>query len=156
MLKGAVHRLMESYPQIYLACHRRHIRDDESGRVLTMQQSTLLQHLHPVRAISLRNLAEHIGLTPSTVSIAVSRLAHWGYVRRRKSQQDRREIRLTLTPSGLRVQQATTVLDPDLVAGFLRLMPPSELEAAVRGIELLARYASLHSIKRQRNRKDDA
>jgi MarR family transcriptional regulator, organic hydroperoxide resistance regulator len=156
MLKGAVHRLMESYPQIYLACHRRHIRDDESGRVLTMQQSTLLQHLHPERVRSLRSLSEHLGLTSSTVSIAVSRLAEWGYVRREKSQQDKREVQLTLTSAGARVQQATTVLDPVAVSGFLKLMPPAEVERAISGIESLAQYASLYSRQRQRNRKENA
>jgi hypothetical protein len=47
MVDPQIARLLEAYPAIYLACHRRHIRDDERGHVVTDSQASVLAHLHP-------------------------------------------------------------------------------------------------------------
>jgi DNA-binding MarR family transcriptional regulator len=50
--------------------------------------------------LNLAQLAEEMGITVSTASRLVDRLAGADWVRRAPSTRDRREISLTLTPSG--------------------------------------------------------
>jgi MarR family transcriptional regulator, organic hydroperoxide resistance regulator len=90
MLDSRIRRLLDAYPTIFLACHRRHVREDEGGRALTEHQASILDHLHPIRPTSLSRLAEHMGVGRSTMSITVARLVRGGYIVRRRDKNDKR------------------------------------------------------------------
>jgi DNA-binding MarR family transcriptional regulator len=146
-------RLLDAYPAIFLACHRRHVRDDETGKSITEHQASVLDHLHPARAVTLSKLAEHMGVSRSTMSITVSRLVRSGYILRNRDKNDGRCVGLLLTAAGMRVKEENTVLDPELIKKMFRLAPARELETALRGIECLAKYARI--LLRQRKRGHD-
>jgi MarR family transcriptional regulator, organic hydroperoxide resistance regulator len=148
-----IRRLLDAYPAIFLACHRRHVRDDETGRVITAHQASVLDHLHATRPTKPSQLAEHLGVSRSTMSITVKRLASAGYIRMDRDKRDARCFALTLTPAGSRVQEQNTVLDPELVKKMFRAMPAGELETALQSIEQLAKYAKI--LLRQRKRGYD-
>jgi DNA-binding MarR family transcriptional regulator len=153
MLDARTRRLLDAYPAIYLACHRRHLREDEGGKSITEHQASVLDHLDATRPATLSKLAEHMGVSRSTMSITVARLVRGGYVRSSRDKSDARRIGLTLTAAGARVKEQNTVLDPELMRLMFRLMPAGELETALRGIESLAKYARI--LLRQRKRGHD-
>jgi DNA-binding MarR family transcriptional regulator len=153
MLDSRVRRLQVAYPAIFLACHRQHVREDGGGHSVTERQASVLDHLDERRPTTLSKLAEHMGVSRSTMSITVWRLVRGGYVTRRKSLQDGRSVALTLTRSGARVRDENAVLNPELVRQILRKMRADEAEVALRGIECLARYARI--VLRQRKREWD-
>ena len=72
---------------------------DELGGVSVVQLRalTVLNELAPA---SLGQLAEGVGVTPSTASRLVDRLVSGGYAERRPSAESRRQIELRLTPEG--------------------------------------------------------
>jgi MarR family transcriptional regulator, organic hydroperoxide resistance regulator len=142
MLDPDVARLLKSYPAIYLACHRRHIRDDERGRLITDSQVSVLAHLHATRPVTLTTLARHLGIGRSAMSIATSKLVRGGYVRRVRAEKDGRALQLTLTAAGVRITEQNSVLDQTLVRELFQTMRPSELAAALHGVELLAQRAN--------------
>lgn len=146
-------RLLDAYPAIFLACHRRHVRDDETGKVITAHQASVLDHLHATRPTKPSKLAEHLGVSRSTMSITIARLARGGYIRSTKDKSDARSVGLTLTAAGSRVQEQNTVLDPELIKKMFRSMPAAELETALQGIEQLAKHARI--LLRQRKRGYD-
>ena len=141
MFSAGTNRVLQSYPKIYLACHTRHIRDNESGEKLTQHQASVLDHLSSDSPLSVSELARHLDVTESTMSIQVTQLEHAGYVRRIPDSRDRRRVRVRLTAKGVRVKQQNTVLDPDLVRQMISLLRPDDAEAALRGLELLAMAA---------------
>jgi DNA-binding MarR family transcriptional regulator len=153
MLDPRIRRLLDAYPAIYLACHRQHVREDETGKAITEHQASVLNHLHGTRPTTLSKLAEHMGVGRSTMSITVARLVRGGYIARRREKNDARCVGLTLTPTGARVKEQNTVLEPALVKKMLALMPARELETALRGIECIAKYAGI--LLRQRKRGYD-
>src|SRR5215470_10622606 len=53
MVKEQIRRLLDAYPAIYLACHRRHVRSDETGRYLSEHQASVLDHLDAERPMTL-------------------------------------------------------------------------------------------------------
>jgi MarR family transcriptional regulator, organic hydroperoxide resistance regulator len=143
---------LAAYPAIFLGCHRRHVRDDETGRQVTEHQASILDHLDPVRPLTLSKLAEHMGLGRSAMSIAVSRLESAGYILRTPSRNDARSVGLTLTPAGAKIKEQNTVLDPELVVEMFKTMRSSEVEKALSGIELVAQHARMMLRRRTRGR----
>jgi DNA-binding MarR family transcriptional regulator len=153
MFDAQVRRLSDAYPAIYLACHRRHVRDDENGAIVTAHQASVLDHLDTERPTTLSVLAEHLGIGRSAMSIQVKRLVRRGYVRRRSFHGDHRSVGLILTNAGNRIKKQNTVLDPDLVKAMFGSMSESEIESALQGIERLATYATI-LIKRRGKRQN--
>lgn len=152
MLDLRIRRLLDAYPGIFLACHRRHVREDEDGRAISENQASVLDHLHATRATTLSKLAEHMGVSRSTMSITVGRLVRCGYIARSRNKNDGRCGGLTLTPAGARVKEQNTILDPEVLKEMFRLMPAGELERALAGVEYLARYARILLRRRKRGR----
>lgn len=138
MSRKDVETVLRCYPQIYFACHRRHVRDDKTRKLMSAHQAGILDHLDDVEPTSLLALARHLGVTASTMSLTVDRLERGGYVRRARSTQDRRRVDLRLTPAGLRIKQQQKVLEPGLIAAMLRRLGARERSQALKGLELLA------------------
>ena len=133
-----IETVFRTYPQIYFACHKRHIRDDANQTALSAHQASILDHLDEIEATSLFDLARHMGVTASTMSIAVDRLVRNPYVLRERSAEDRRRLDLRLTPAGLRIKRQQNVLEPELVEAVLALLDKHEREQALHGLALLA------------------
>ncbi|HLK67289.1 MAG TPA: MarR family transcriptional regulator [Bryobacteraceae bacterium] len=136
-----VESVLRCYPQIYFACHPRHVRDQESGAILSAHQASVLDHLDDVESTSLFNLARHMGVTASTMSLTVDRLERGGYVTRERNAADKRRVDLRLTPSGVGVKRQQKVLEPDLVAAMLHHLDEARRRQALDGLELLAEAA---------------
>jgi MarR family transcriptional regulator, organic hydroperoxide resistance regulator len=133
-----VARVLAYYPQIYYACHARHRREPESRKVISERQASILDHLAADTTTTLKELAQHLGVTASTMSLSVDRLVEGGWVERAKDAQDARRAALRLTEAGARMKDARTVLDPQRVRAVLDRLGPAERQAALAGLELLA------------------
>lgn len=138
MRGGSVWQVMTLYPKIFFACHTRHVRDRKSRRVLSAHQASILDHLDEREALPLMDLARHMGVTPSTMSISIDRLVRQGYVVRSRDRHDARRVSLTLSTSGARVRDSKSVLDAVRVRGMLARISLPQREEALRGLALLA------------------
>ena len=141
MSSPEVETVLRCYPQIYFACHRRHVRDEGQQNLLSAHQASVLDHLDDVENTSLLKLAQHMGVTASTMSLTVDRLERGGYVTRERNVADKRRVDLRLTPAGVRIKRQQKVLEPDLVAGMLGRLDESRRGRALEGLELLAEAA---------------
>lgn len=153
MLRDAARQLMELYPRIYYACHTRHVRDPKTQRLLSAHQASILDHLDEREPLTLRDLAQHMGVTASTMSLHVERLVRRGYVSRLRAAEDGRRLRLLLTPTGARVREAKSVLDPSRVCALLDRLTPEEREAGIHGLALLARAGSEQMAEQSQRKK---
>ena len=133
-----VETVLRCYPQIYFACHKRHVRDEATESIISSHQASVLDHLDDVEATSLFDLARHMGVTASTMSITVERLVRGGYVVRERSSEDKRRVDLRLTAAGLRIKKQQKVLEPALVGAVLARLDDRKRKQALRGLELLA------------------
>ena len=140
-LAAASRRLMALYPRIYFACHTRHVRDPQSQRLLSRHQASVLDHLDEVEPTTLNDLARHMGVTAATMSLTIDRLERKGYVLRLRDVADRRRVHLRLSSAGVRIRDASSVLDPARVEALGGRLTPDERQAALRGLELLAQAA---------------
>lgn len=131
-------QVLALYPKIFFACHTRHVRDPKTRRILSAHQASILDHLDAIEPISLKTLAQHMGVTLSTMSLSIDRLARGGYVLRPRDARDRRRVNLRLTPAGVRIKEAQSVLEPERVRGMLRWLAEPQRREALHGLALLA------------------
>ena len=141
MRDDAVRQVLDHYPRIFFACHTRHRRDPRTRRLLSQHQASVLDHLDDVEPTNLMDLARHMGVTPSTMSLSIERLVRRGYALRSRDPRDRRCLQLRLSPAGVRVKEAQQVLEPARVRGMLAELSPDERTQALEGLGLLARAA---------------
>jgi len=136
--------VLDAYPRVYFACHTRHVADPVSGDPVSAHQASILDHLDEVDAMSVTDLAGHMGVTVATMSLAIDRLERRAYVRRDRDPRDRRRVLLRVTPAGVRLREAKSVLDPVRVEQVLAHLSPVDRDTALRGLELLARASERH------------
>lgn len=128
-----------AYPQIYLACHTRHVRRASSATNLSATDSSLLAHLDEEAAVRPTVLAKHLGVAASTLSAAIARLTSHGYLIQQRDATDRRAIGLLLSAKGAKAMQASSVLESARVKRMLDRLTAAERKRALDGLALLAR-----------------
>ena len=147
-LTEEVDMLMNLYPKIYFACHTKHIIDPKTKEKLTKNQISILDHLDPEIPISLYELATHLGVTPSTMSITINRLEQGKFLMRKKSKKDGRKVEIVLTSKGVDIRKTNSVLDYEYVLSMLERLSGKERQLALQGLNLLA-SASEMEMKRK-------
>lgn len=133
-----VYEVQRLYPQIFVACHKEHVRAVSTRWKLSSQDSSILAHLDRETGLSPRALAKHLGVAPSTMSAAVKRLSRLGYITSEAPDGDKRRRELRLTNRGVEAMTATSVLDSDRVSQVLRKLSEADRKAALKGLSLLA------------------
>jgi len=150
----AMTALMTLYPRIYFACHTRHVRDPQSQRLLSRHQASILDHLDELEPTTVMDLAAHMGVTAATMSIAIDRLERKGYVVRLRDAKDRRRVHVRLTTAGVRIKEASSVLDPERVQRLVARLSDAERTRAIEGLGLLASAADA-AVKAEKRKADD-
>ncbi len=87
------------------------------------------------------SLAEALEVTPPTATRMCDRLVRKGLVRRRTSREDRREVRLYLTPGGHELVAEVTRRRRDEIERLLGRIPPARQVALVELFGALAEAA---------------
>jgi DNA-binding MarR family transcriptional regulator len=129
------------YPQIYVACHTDHVRAASTTWRISSQDASILVHLNRDFGLSPRALAAHLGVAPSTLSAAITRLSELGYLTSIPNENDRRKREICLTPRGAQAISSASVLNAERVQALLNKLMPDERKTALRGLALLARAA---------------
>jgi DNA-binding MarR family transcriptional regulator len=140
-IADAVNAVLTLYPRIYFACHTRHVRDPQTQRLLSRHQASVLDHLDEIEPTTLVDLSRHMGVTPGTMSVAIDRLERKGYVVRLRDAADRRKVHVRLTSAGVRVRDASSVLEPARVEALVKRLSVPDRERAITGLALLAQAA---------------
>jgi len=136
-----IETVLSALERIHHACRQRVVRDPEEGTRVSAHQANLLGYLDGGDPTMVTELAEHLGVTVSTMSLTLKRLERSGFVRRERDPADRRVTNVRLTEAGERVRDARSELDPERVAGILKRLDPVSRAQALRGIAVLAEGA---------------
>jgi DNA-binding MarR family transcriptional regulator len=136
-----IYEVQRLYPQIFLACHRNHVRAATTRWKLSSHDSAILSHLDRSSGLSPRSLAKHLSVAPSTLSASIKRLTSLGYLTCDAPENDKRRREIRLTDRGAEAMAATSVLDRERVGGMLKKLKAADRKAALNGLALLARAA---------------
>jgi MarR family transcriptional regulator for hemolysin len=93
---------------------------------------------------SLLNVAEHLGLTPPTVSKMIQKLVEQGVIKR-STASDRRQIRLSLSAKGISALSKAREGTRKQLAENLKTLSEEELRTISATLEILERVFSRNS-----------
>lgn len=126
----------------------RGVVDPDTGLDVSENQTRILRQLDDRDPTMVGELAEFMGVTPSTMSLNLKRLEDAGYIRRSRDPDDRRVMNVVLTEAGRRIRDRTALLDPARVAALLGSLRPRDRRQALEGLALLAEAADRLSARR--------
>lgn len=146
-MSGIAH-VLGALPRILEACRMRGMVDPDTGLDVSENQTRILRQLDDRDPTMVGELAEFMGVTPSTMSLNLKRLEEAGCIRRSRDPDDRRVMNVVLTEAGRRIRDRTAILDPARVAGLLGSLRPQDRPRALEGLALLAEAADRLSARR--------
>ena len=68
---------------------------------LNASQAGILFSLHQSSAMSQKELAESLNMTPPSITSTIQKMEKGGYIRRKADEKDQRVLRLSLTEKGV-------------------------------------------------------
>jgi DNA-binding MarR family transcriptional regulator len=99
------------------------------GAGLSVPQLRGLLFVNRNEGAALGSLAEHLGLTPPSASKLVEELVKRGLLERSTCAEDRRRLRLGVSPAGRRLLEAVLRETHRRLSGALRRLGPQELQS---------------------------
>ncbi len=133
--------LLDSLARIGRAGRPLFAQDPQGAARVSAHQGRILAFLDKADPVMVGELADHLGVTASTMSLTLGRLEAAGYIRRDRDPADRRVANVRLTEAGVRARDARRELDPDRLGRMLSLLEPAERREALRALALLAAAA---------------
>lgn len=104
---------------------------------LSIAEWRVIAHLAHHREVSVRDIQRRVDMDKSKVSRAAAHLEETGLIKKRVNAQDRRLIKLALTPKGERVFDQIVPLALDYEARLLGSLSPAEASAFRATVEKL-------------------
>jgi len=140
-----VDAIMSALPRILFACRARTIPSGGGGSV-SAHQGHILSQLDATDPTMVGELAESLGVTPSTMSLNLKRLREAGLVLCERDPDDRRVMNVRLTTAGEEARDSARLLDAARVGEMLEGLWPEDRRRAVEALGVLADAAeALHS-----------
>jgi DNA-binding MarR family transcriptional regulator len=113
--------------------------------MLTLEQFWLLRQLWRQGPMTIGELAEALGITPGSVTIACKRLEKDGRVTRDRQAQDERVVRVALTPEANEILEDWLTRRREVFSQFLGRFEPGEQADLMRTIERVLEVAGSSS-----------
>jgi DNA-binding MarR family transcriptional regulator len=107
-------------------------RRTRTGGELSHHQIRALFHLAKEPEVTAGCLAKNAELSPASMTAMLDQLEEWGYVTRRRSAEDRRQVLVTLTDKGREKMLAKRATWNETFLAALGEHSDEELAAAVR------------------------
>jgi DNA-binding MarR family transcriptional regulator len=105
---------------------------------MTMPQFRVLVVLDGNGPSRMGDLAERIGVHPSTLSRTVDKLVGAGWLERASGEESRREVHVALTKRGRKLVNEITAQRRSGIAGVLEGLTAEDRAAVQRGMEIFA------------------
>lgn len=105
-----------------------------------------VKEVHTIEAIGLNDVktsgqvAQKLGVTPGTLSVAIGTIVKKGYVERVRTADDRRVVKLKLTPKGKLIYRLHHKFHMNMVSETLQGIDEEEAKVLVQGLRNLHQF----------------
>lgn len=113
-----------------------------SGAPLSINEMHLLETIAQGKQAgrSITDIAKDLAITLPSVTAAVNKLVHKGYVEKRKDDNDKRLVIVTLSPAGRRAEASHRFFHRNMAISASREMPEAEKAVLIQGLTNLRDY----------------
>lgn len=108
--------------------------------MLTIGEMHVIEAVGPTSDLTMSAVAAKLDITISTLSIAVNNLSRKGFVKRIRSEGDRRQIFLALTDKGLEAFEHHRQFHEKMIAHALSALSDDETDVFVRALDRVTGY----------------
>ena len=129
------------------------VSKDLAKRGSNLSQYTVLSLLDEMGETSMGPLAEELGTTMGAATNLVDKLVYAGFVKRGRDEQDRRIVKVALTPEGREMFKSSTARGVGFLVELLSQLSPEERRtfmAVKRKLSALARERAVEEGRRTR------
>ncbi len=123
-------------------------RQPASGAITFAQMRVLWTLANNGRHATPGEIAERLGITSSTATGLVGRLAGGGYIRRSHSEDDRRQVLLQLLPKGRRLMEGFRKLRRSRLRTLMTNLGPGDVARMTEALETLNDILSRRNVDR--------
>jgi MarR family transcriptional regulator, organic hydroperoxide resistance regulator len=116
------------------------------GSTMTPQQYWLMRHLRQVGALSTGELAQALGITTGSATVACKRLEKAGLLTRERQMKDERIVKVALTEQGCAQIDALRQTKREALAQWLDVLEPLQQEVLQQMIEQLINAAEAQGL----------
>jgi DNA-binding MarR family transcriptional regulator len=145
LFRAQMDRVLEALPALRRWLLRSNPRGElvgaGRGSGLPLSEVRTVIHLHQTGPQSVGELARGLGISYSTATECIADLERRGRVVKTRSETDRRQVLVRLTPEAEATASRIISERAGIVAGVLRQMNPVERQAFIEGVMLLSREA---------------
>lgn len=131
---GCAREVLDAAP-ILVSYIRLHMRKQRKG--LSVPQFRALVKVRKQPGLSLSEVADHLGASLPTTSRLVAKLVAKGFLARRESDTDRRQVMLEITPAGRALVDAATASTQAQMEAELTNLTETQREHVRRGMGIL-------------------
>lgn len=116
-------------------------RIEEASLNNRLTNGLTVAELHTIAAVGLHEsvpmkaIAQRLGVTLATVTVAVGKLETKGYVKRERCSTDRRQVLVSLTTSGRKAWRAHDAFHRKMTDGALEGLDPNDARVLVRTLD---------------------
>ncbi|MGG0658042.1 MarR family winged helix-turn-helix transcriptional regulator [Rummeliibacillus pycnus] len=130
-----MNRLNTYFTTIYYYLHPEH------KQVISHQSVRILQFIQKEDSVTVRHVAEKLGISHNTASEHVKKLELNGWVTKNRAENDQRIVHLQLTDEGLHVVRANTELDANKLSDVLATLTVEQQQQIEEAFRLLSEAA---------------
>ena len=130
------------------------LRIEERSIENRLTEGLSIAELHTIEAIGLHEenpmstVAARLGVTPATLNVSVGKLVKKGFVQRRRSDEDRRQVLVALTASGRKAYRAHQLFHRRMVDEALAELSPEEERVFASALSKVKRYFDVQSVEK--------
>lgn len=116
------------------------LRIEERSLENRLTEGLSIAELHTICAVGLHEenpmnvVAARLDITLATLTVAIAKLEKKGFVERKRSETDRRQVLVTLTNRGRKALRAHHAFHKRMIESALADLTPEEEEIFVRGV----------------------
>lgn len=125
----------------------RDVMDLEARALITEEfQNITNNDMHVIEAIgmdepkNMSSVAKELSVTVGTLTIAINSLVKKGYVKRERSEKDRRVVYISLTELGEKAYLHHEQYHKDMVKAMIKEIPEEQMEVLMKGLNNLEAF----------------
>jgi Transcriptional regulators len=104
-----------------------------------------ISEIHTIEAVTyqertMSEVARNLNITTGTLTIAINNLVNKGYVKRKRNEDDRRVVLVSLTQSGKVVFRIHKKFHDDMVKATIEGLNPNEQELLINSLSKLNKF----------------